>query len=348
MRTRPQRRQRHRRSGFTLIELLVVVSIILTLATITLVSVNFSYSRDRVRAAGRQLQSFVAGARDRAIYSKEVRGVRLILDPQNQHTAIAVQYIGAPDRWSEGTVRFNSNENVSIPYGLGLQNAGLLGIGSQIEIPKESGVFYTVASTVILDNTLGFSVYDGSVFLNKSIPSYTGQNQISSFSLQLKPTVIPGTEPVPLPAGVVIDLDGSNLPPSWRPSVSDTTYPYSPTMDILFNPRGSMTGDVAGNGILHLLLADAGDVLRWQNNPYIPGRMLTANPTPAQWSPPVVPANLATGTPVVTRDQILLSINGRSGNVSVHHVNPTNTNTNGYAIADDPYSLAETGQVSKQ
>jgi hypothetical protein len=290
----------------------------------------------------------VAGARDRAIYSKEVRGVRLILDPQNQHTAIAVQYIGAPDRWSEGTVRFNSNENVSIPYGLGLQNAGLLGIGSQIEIPKESGVFYTVASTVILDNTLGFSVYDGSVFLNKSIPSYTGQNQISSFSLQLKPTVIPGTEPVPLPAGVVIDLDGSNLPPSWRPSVSDTTYPYSPTMDILFNPRGSMTGDVAGNGILHLLLADAGDVLRWQNNPYIPGRMLTANPTPAQWSPPVVPANLATGTPVVTRDQILLSINGRSGNVSVHHVNPTNTNTNGYAIADDPYSLAETGQVSKQ
>ncbi len=348
MRTHPQRRQRHSRNGFTLIELLVVVSIILTLATITLVSVNFSYSRDRVRAAGRQLQSFVAGARDRAIYSKEVRGVRLILDPQNQHTAIAVQYIGAPDRWSEGTVRFNSKENVSIPYGLGLQNAGLLGIGSQIEIPKESGVFYTVASTVILDNTLGFSVYDGSVFLNKSIPSYTGQNQISSFSLQLKPTVIPGTEPVPLPTGVVIDLDGSNLPSSWRPSVIDTTAAYSSTMDILFNPRGSMTGDVAGNGILHLLLADAGDVLRWQNNPYIPGRMLTANPTPAQWSPPVVPANLATGTPIVTRDQILLSINGRSGNVSVHHVNPTNTNTNGYAIADDPYSLAETGQVSKQ
>ena len=141
MRTYPRSIERNSRSGFTLIELLVVVSIILTLATITLVSVNFSYSRDRVRAAGRQLQSFVAGARDRAIYSKEVRGVRLILDPQNQHTAIAVQYIGAPDRWSEGTVRFNSKENVSIPYGLGLQNAGLLGIGSQIEIPKESGVF---------------------------------------------------------------------------------------------------------------------------------------------------------------------------------------------------------------
>ena len=101
---------------------------------------------------------------------------------------------------------------------------------------------------------------------------------------------------------------------------------------------------MAGNGILHLLLADAGDVLRWQN---IPGRILPANPTPAQWSPPVVPANMATGTPIVTRDQILLSINGRSGNVSVHHVNPTITNTT-HPIADDPYSLAETGQVSKQ
>jgi hypothetical protein len=127
--------------------------------------------------------------------------------------------------------------------------------------------------------------------------------------------------------------------------MTDTTAAYSTTMDILFNPRGSMTGDVAGNGIVHLLIADAGDVLRWQN---IPGRMQLVNPSPTQWSPPVVPANLPTGTPIVTRDQILLSINGRSGNVSVHHVDPTNTNTNGYAIADDPYSLAETGQVSKQ
>lgn len=334
----------HRRNGFTLIELMIVVSIILILATITLVSVNFSYSRDRVRAAGRQLQSFVAGARDRAIYQKEVRGVRLLLDPNNSHTAIAVQYVGAPDRWTEGFVTLQANDTVSIPYGVFLNTAGLMTVGSQIEIPKDSGNFFTIASTVGADTSISGN---GLVKLNRTMPVFSTVGQTSSFALLLRPTILPGSEPVPLPAGIVIDLDGSNLPSSWRPPTTDSTKSYSTTMDILFSPRGSVTGDVAGNGILHLHLADAGDVLLWSN---VPGRIRKVNPnnnaTPPEWNPPVVPANLGTGTPIVRRDQILLSVNGRTGNVSVHHVNPTNTSS--YTIADDPYSFAETGQVSNQ
>ncbi len=330
-----------RRSGFTLVELMIVVSIILLLATITLVSVNFSYSRDRVRAAGRQLQSFIAGARDRAIYQKEVRGVRLILDPANTHTAVAVQYVGAPDRWTEGFVTLYANDVVSVPSGLFLQSNGLLAVGTQIEIPKDSGAFFTVASVAIADPNIS---NNGLVKLNRGVPVFTALGQTTSFSLLLKPMLLPGSEPVPFPPGVVIDLDGSNLPSSWRPGIANTGQSYSSTMDILFNPRGSVTGDVAGNGILHLLLADAGDVILWSS---IPGRIQKANPTSTEWSPPIVPANGAAGTPIVRKDQIIVSLNGRSGNVSVHQVNPTNISP-ADLVADDPYSFAETGQVSNQ
>jgi prepilin-type N-terminal cleavage/methylation domain-containing protein len=341
MQKKPQSNRKRQRSGFTLVELLVVVSIILILATITLVSVNFSYSRDRVRAAGRQLQSFVAGARDRAIYSKEVRGIRLILDEKNPHTAVAVQYVGAGDRWSEGMLFFDPAdllaETIKIQvngqnYGQKMYDNGILQVGSQIEIPKDSGNFCTIAS-------LPFN--NGWFRLSRGQRSYVGGTSGVPYTLLMPSRPIPGSAPIPLPTGVVIDLDGSKLPVSWYPSWNAS---YPSTMDILFNPRGSVTGDAAGNGFVHLLLADVGDVLLWQD---IPGRKVKPNLASADWNPPVVTANLPTGTPVVRKDQILLSVNGRSGNVSVHHVNPT-LNSSGFPIAVDPYSLAETGQVSNQ
>jgi prepilin-type N-terminal cleavage/methylation domain-containing protein len=56
------------RRAFTLIELLVVVSIILLVAAMTLSAVNLSITGDRIRGAARQVQSFLEGARGRAVY----------------------------------------------------------------------------------------------------------------------------------------------------------------------------------------------------------------------------------------------------------------------------------------
>ena len=66
----------HRRSAFTLMELLVVITIIVVLLSMTALTLRFSNESDRVRGAARQIQSFLSGARDRAIYAKESRGVR--------------------------------------------------------------------------------------------------------------------------------------------------------------------------------------------------------------------------------------------------------------------------------
>lgn len=51
-------------SGFTLVELLVVITIIVILLTMTLMTVNFTKEGDRVKGAAKQVQSFLAGARE--------------------------------------------------------------------------------------------------------------------------------------------------------------------------------------------------------------------------------------------------------------------------------------------
>lgn len=346
MRSRNARLSNIHRSGFTLVELLIVVSILILLTTMTVMSINFSYSRDRVRAAGRQLQSFIAGARDRAIYSKEVRGVRLILAPNSNHVVVAMQYIGSPDVLSQGSVTFPglTGDTIVIPNGMTLQRAGLLNIGSQIEIPKDSGSYFTVASRAVAFPA-GSNSPDGQVVLDRAPAKFSGQNSQSNYALRLRPTILANSEPVQLPAGVAIDLDGSKVPAAWRPVDTNSTRSYSLAMDILFNPRGNVVGDAAANGFLHFLIADVGDIEQWRN---ITGRVQKVSPTSTEWAPPVVPANGATPPPIVKRDQVIVSVNGRTGNVGVYHVNtnPVVSLASGSA-AGDPFKYAEIGHVSK-
>ncbi|MCX7408731.1 MAG: prepilin-type N-terminal cleavage/methylation domain-containing protein [Planctomycetales bacterium] len=93
------------RRAFTLIELLVVVLIILLLAVITASAVNLVVDGDKVRAAGRQVQSYLEGSRDRAIYAKKARGVRFLLDPDNPRFVKSMIYIEQPKPWTLGLLQ---------------------------------------------------------------------------------------------------------------------------------------------------------------------------------------------------------------------------------------------------
>src|SRR5262245_58618324 len=64
----------HRRDGFTLVELLVVVGILLIVAAMTLSVVSVAMNGDRTRGAARQVQSYLEGARGRAIYGGKNKG----------------------------------------------------------------------------------------------------------------------------------------------------------------------------------------------------------------------------------------------------------------------------------
>ena len=100
-------------SGFTLVEILIVITILLLLISITVYSVNFARDSERASGGAGKLQSFLAGARDRAIYSKSPIGVRLFLDSEDdpaagtgqRRTVSAMYYTDPGETWTEGAIR---------------------------------------------------------------------------------------------------------------------------------------------------------------------------------------------------------------------------------------------------
>lgn len=242
--------------GFTLIELMVVVTIILLIAVMTAGAINLTIKGDKVRAAARQVQSFLAGARDRAIYSKAPRGVRFMLDPTNNRTVTSMVYIAPNDDWSQGTIEiawidgeakgvkgFDNLSTCTNPTGwLNLYNQGLLKDGARIRIPNDNtGTWYSITTDYLAiaspDGSDGpnFPVLKLSTPYGKSPTANTSSrgNYESAFTtsdgpatyrLELPPSVMPNQEMVLFPRGTVIDLDRCNKLPGF-PTPTTSTLP---------------------------------------------------------------------------------------------------------------------------
>ena len=93
-----------KRSGFTMVELLITVSILLVLAGITVSTLNYSAEKEKISNGTRDMQTYLKGARDRAIFRRSPTGVRLILDDNgptnnagNPITVSSMVYIGSPE-----------------------------------------------------------------------------------------------------------------------------------------------------------------------------------------------------------------------------------------------------------
>jgi prepilin-type N-terminal cleavage/methylation domain-containing protein len=213
-------------AGFTLVELMIVISLILLLAVMTASAINTSISGDKVRGGARQVQSFLGGARDRAIYSKAPRGVRFLLDSTNNRTVSSMVYIAPTDDWTQGTIQMewkdgivkvvrgfdNDTSGLAIPTGwLNLYNQGLLKNGIRIKIPdNNTGEWYTV-NTSLLATATPSDIPRLQLLTKLSIAATQTANQSdfqpafqsgtgpTTYRLELPPTVLPNQEPVLLP-----------------------------------------------------------------------------------------------------------------------------------------------------
>lgn len=420
-----------RRSGFTLVELLVVVAVMLILILMTVQVVDFTFTQERLKAGARQVQSALAGARDRAIFAAKSNpkarvGIRFLTDETDPRIVTSMVYIGMPDKlWDRGQIRLERVDDngdgvadlvvdinndgvlesaVKIVRGdaatgwFTLKERGLLGLfedknlngvldagedqngnglldidPARIEIPKDSGIWYPVLThrltpvNQILE--LATPYQESTTTLDNEVIAFQGAGP-STYQLELQPRVLPEAQPILLPETVCIDLDGSLVPSTWRPAPgSPQNARYSSHMDILFSPRGVVTGSVAAMGLVHLYVAERKDVQKTID-------VLGRPPVNSNSSGPLVPGQnqfredlnengvldpgedlngngvLDEASPI--GQQALISIFTLTGKVSSYQVDTTDVLINatgasgadGYA--DSPFRSTYVGEVTNQ
>lgn len=171
-------RQTHRYPGFTLVELLVVISILLVVSAMTLSLVNVTITGDKTRGAARQVQSYLEGARGRAVYGGAQRntgyqcGVRFIPDANNSSLVTSLIYVesqasetqgkvtlgrqdGGPDFGASPPDGYADSEVIRFVRGYGtrwknLYDQGLLIDGCRMQIPaSKSGKWYVIDTTFL-------------------------------------------------------------------------------------------------------------------------------------------------------------------------------------------------------
>lgn len=222
------------RQAFTLVELLVVLVVMLLLVAMTASAVNVSYSRDRVRGAARQIQSYLLGARDLAIYAREARGVRFLADPTNPRQISSMVLVQPTPPWAgqvsivrrdetspwdpsaatpNALTRVRLKDTSQSPNWIELRDLGLLMQGTRIRIPGNSrGSWYIV-------NSLDVDGANQDLLLTTAYrdpPPQVSPAVINEQALiELPPSIVPNKQPVPFSKGAVIDLDRCGMISNW-------------------------------------------------------------------------------------------------------------------------------------
>jgi hypothetical protein len=273
------------------------------------------------------MQSYLTGARDRAIHSQAPRGVRFLFDPKylpsppnppgtidasdlRNRTARSMVYIGpiSPDL---GTLDLAADGRTLTNTAAGLWDSlaarGVLVAGTRIRVPSgpgpaSDGLWYQVDDASFLPT--GALATPNTLLLATTHLDLTGTATPGlNYELELAPAVLPNQEVAVFAPGIVIDLANSQLPAGWaaRPQ----------RMDLLFAPSGAATGPVAAAGKVHLVLRDVRDM----ELGLVPGDLNRKG------------------------DELVVTVFPRTGHVA--------TSPLYVAAPGDPFRYAETGEAAK-
>lgn len=344
-------RATNNRKGFTLVELLVVISILLVLSTLVVVAFNGRNS-DKTRSAARIAQSAFLGAKDRALHAKDLRGIRLTRDLTNTNLINGFAYLqplplqttgnipGQPQLQNVTVTRPNypTNTNATEVIITGStattwhqQDAsGLWSVSPlKVRIPASTGQWYTLAQQST--SAPYYWTTDANGFLNITLQTpYLGgtpgqanaidpTSQNASIDIQLGNDVLPFHQPITLSSGVIIDL--ANSSPNVQ-SLAGIGAGSNPNVDVMFSPRGSVSGFVGGLGPLHFLMRSLKDATAGAN-PWAVGGPATANPDQSR------------------DDRLILSVFPQTGLVQVFEIDTTDNFAN--PTTNTPVSLPGTG-----
>lgn len=365
-------------TGFTLIELLVAMTILVLLATLVITGFKqddtdrLSSTSRTVQAYLEGARSRAIADRQprgiRLIASQNDPRVvdRLVYIGASQYDTgtLDIAFDGAywiiqnrtPGKWAR----------LATP-GPGIRQYGrdLIRPGARIEIPAGSNSWYTIldagASSLPdfivapgapdgeLMSIAGHytpSTWNGTTFAPGPNPTMGTLNPVLTtpqpiaanipYRLELRPTILPNSEPVTLDRGIVIDLDASQIPTAWRPASASSN--YSPTMEIMFDSRGNVSGSLAGAGLLHLYVTSVADV------------ELSRQPSghPANVLPMPNSALYPFTRPTPDTDPRIITLYTQTGQVNTSQANLIDANTDQRADVPDLYRYAQRGMEASQ
>jgi len=349
MPNRERTRRPGNRSAFTLIELLVVIGILLVLSTLTYAVFGTGRNSDKTRSAARIAQSAFLGAKDRALHAKDLRGIRLTRDnngPTFASGSFAIAngfvFLQPLPLQSTGNIGTAMLKDVAVidPTGNGLASnateivisgqqaqswhaqdqAGIWPSGMlQVRIQSGQGQWYQLAKQSNTPPYWFTTDPNNNLNLRLQTPLVAGligsSDPRASIDIQLGNDMLPFHQPITLPSGVIIDLAASSV--NVQAAAGN-----SANLDIMFSPRGNVSGPVAGIGPLHFLIRGLKDATVGVN-PWAVGSAASPNP------------DLSQG------DRLILSVFPQTGLVQTFEIDPTDHFTNPSLVS--PISYPGTG-----
>jgi prepilin-type N-terminal cleavage/methylation domain-containing protein len=232
-----------RRAAFTLVELMVVLAIILFLTALLVAFLPAVYSQNAESQGAVNLQGWLNIARQKAIRNQNPYGLRLWVNSQNLATlqVVECQYIEQPDDFTSQTATISA---LIPPYNTvnftGIDLTGGMG-GNASLYPVQPNDYLEVLGTGLMHQVIGVS---SPTTLIIATPLPFPLNAATNFRIMRQARVI-GSETLPLPDGVVVDLQTNttynNPLPTFQyvPPQPNATGAY---VDVLFSPAGSLLG----------------------------------------------------------------------------------------------------------
>ncbi|NLE37570.1 MAG: prepilin-type N-terminal cleavage/methylation domain-containing protein, partial [Pirellulaceae bacterium] len=249
------------RAGMTLVELLVVVSIMLLLAIVAIPAFQPVIQNRKIREGARAVNVYMGSARNRAIETRQSRGVWIQRDERQPQSAVTIYQANVPPPYAGDTtetqvqVQIADDDGDSIAdvdgdgYTIlkvrlsnGTASDRIFKIGDIIKINFQEPVYRISNGTDGNSNGFldGFPIkVQADLRKGQSVPwplGPTNWSRSTPFQIVCSPTRS-AVAPLELPRGVVIDLFESGLPGlAFEPANASDTSPVILT----FGPTGAV------------------------------------------------------------------------------------------------------------
>jgi prepilin-type N-terminal cleavage/methylation domain-containing protein len=223
-------------SGFTLTELLIVIALLLIMTIAVIPVVVPALDERKIKDATRGIQAALAAARDRAVSSGQIRGIRLIRDETDPWEVSRIVYVGTPEPYAVGTVqttgyRVEAERKYTasaVDPQWGLVTPGSDGaLGTTDDLPRVDApltnplgndvrtlqAYIRFNSTGRIFHIIGVdnSVSPHELVLDSSEPPPPVLGFGTTYQISNPAQPLPDTPPLPLPDGIVIDVRASPI-----------------------------------------------------------------------------------------------------------------------------------------